>query len=168
MKEGLRTIIFSKGLYGIIRILLAILFLYGGAVKLMDPRAFARIISSYNLVPEVLLPFAAVGLPLLEVAAGLALLCDIRGGLAAVSSLLSLFLVALGYGIMQGLEADCGCFGADDIVGRDGLRQAFSRDLVLLGIAVPFLYVSRCVRAREGRRRSFTVAINKERRKWTC
>ncbi|MBI4634219.1 MAG: DoxX family membrane protein [Deltaproteobacteria bacterium] len=60
MKEGLRTILFSKWLYGIVRILLAALFLYGGAVKLMDPKAFARIISSYNLLPEVLLTFAAV------------------------------------------------------------------------------------------------------------
>ena len=128
------------------------LFLYGGAVKLMDPKAFARIISSYNLMPEVLLPFAAVGLTLLEVAAGLALLGDIRGGLAAVSGLLSLFLLVLGYGIMQGLEADCGCFGADDLAKRDGLWRAFSRDLVLLGIVVPFLCISRRVRAREGRR----------------
>jgi hypothetical protein len=148
MKERFRAIIFSKGLYGTVRIILALLFLYGGAIKLVDPKAFARVISAYGLVPETLLPFVAVGLPLLETLAGLALLGDRRGSLAVIASLLMLFLAVLGYGIVQGLDADCGCFGADDIARRDGLQQAFFRDLFLMGIVVPFLYLSRQVRAR--------------------
>lgn len=148
MKERFRAILFSKGLYGTVRILLALLFLYGGAIKLVDPKAFARVISGYGLVPETLLPFVAVGLPLLETLASIALLGDRRGSLAVISGLLILFLAVLGYGILQGLDADCGCFGAADIARRDGLRQAFFRDLLLMGIVVPFLYLSRRIRAR--------------------
>jgi uncharacterized membrane protein YphA (DoxX/SURF4 family) len=148
--ERFRAIIFSKGLYGTVRIILALLFLYGGAIKLVDPKAFARVISAYSLVPEALLPFVAVGLPLLETLAGLALLGDRRGSLAVIAGLLMLFLAVLGYGIIQGLDADCGCFGADDIARRDGLQQAFFRDLLLAAIVVPFLYLSRRVRARTG------------------
>ncbi len=147
MTERFRAIIFSKGLYGTIRIILALLFLYGGAVKLVDPKAFARVISAYSLVPVTLLPFVAVGLPLLETLAGPALLGDRRGSLAVIAGLLVLFLAVLGYGIIQGLDADCGCFGADDTARRDSLQQAFFRDLLLMGIVVPFLYLSRRVRA---------------------
>jgi uncharacterized membrane protein YphA (DoxX/SURF4 family) len=148
-KEVLKAIIFSKWLYGMLRMLLALLFLYGGGIKLMGPRAFARTIAAYNLLPEVLLPIVAIGLPLLETLAGISLLCDIRGSLATITGLLFLFLAVLGYGIMQGLDADCGCFGAEDIARQNGLEQAFFRDLLLLGIVVPFLYLSRRVRARE-------------------
>ena len=34
----------------------------------------------------------------------------------------------------------------DDLARRDALRQAFTRDLVLVGVVVPFLYVSRRLR----------------------
>ena len=88
-----------------------------------------------------------MGLPLLETLAGLALLGDRRGSLAAIAGLLMFFLVVLGYGMIQGLNTDCGCFGAEDIVRRDSLQQAFFRDLLLMGIVVPFLYLSRRVRA---------------------
>jgi hypothetical protein len=50
----------------IVRMALAALFLYGGVIKLFDPKAFAATISGYNLAPEALLPFLAVGLPLIE------------------------------------------------------------------------------------------------------
>ena len=133
----------SLWLYRVVRFGLALLFLYGGAIKLMDPKAFARIISAYQLVPEPLLPVVAVGLPLLETLAGLALLFEIRGGLAVISGLLGLFIAVLGYGILMDLDVDCGCFGAADLARRDALRQAFTRDLLMAGIVVPFLYISR-------------------------
>ena len=142
----MERILSSLWLYRVARFGLALLFLYGGAIKLMDPKAFARIISAYQLVPEPLLPVVAVGLPLLEALAGLALLFEIRGGLAVISGLLGLFIAVLGYGILMDLDVDCGCFGAADLARRDALRQAFTRDLLLVGVVVPFLYVSRRLR----------------------
>jgi uncharacterized membrane protein YphA (DoxX/SURF4 family) len=57
--------IFRQGLvhpwpYRIVRLALAALFIYGGAIKLFDPKAFAATISAYDLVPETFLPFVAV------------------------------------------------------------------------------------------------------------
>jgi len=133
----------------LIRIGLALMFLYGGALKLMDPKAFARVISAYGLVPEMLLPVVAVALPLLETLAGLALLFDRREGLAVISALLLSFVAILGYGIFIDLDVDCGCFSADDLTTRQGLRHALYRDLFLVGVVVPFLYLSRWLRSRK-------------------
>jgi uncharacterized membrane protein YphA (DoxX/SURF4 family) len=130
-------------LYNVVRICLSALFIYGGVIKLLDPKAFARTISSYDILPEVFLPVVAIGLPLLETIAGVGLLFDIRGSLAVISGLLTLFLVVLGFGILKDLDVDCGCFGVDELVKQDSLRQALYRDLALIGIIVPYLYLSR-------------------------
>ncbi len=133
--------------YRIVRILLAALFIYGGVMKLVDPRAFARTISGYDLVPEMLLPLIAVGLPIIETVAGIGLILDIRGSLTAIASLLSLFVLVLGYGIALDINVDCGCFGADDLDKRASLARAFWRDVFLVGIVLPYLYASRRMRS---------------------
>lgn len=132
--------------YRIVRAALAALFIYGGVLKLMDPKAFARTISGYDLVPEALLPVVAVGLPIIETAAGIALILDIHGSLAVIAGLLGMFIFVLGYGISLNLDVDCGCFGSDDLAKQAGLVQAFWRDLALGGIVVPYLYLSRWMR----------------------
>jgi uncharacterized membrane protein YphA (DoxX/SURF4 family) len=131
-----------------IRVALAVLFVYGGAMKLSDPTIFAKALSAYDLVPEQLLPVVAVGLPAVEVLAGFALILNIREGLIVISGLLGLFILVLGYGIYSDLSIDCGCFGPGEIIGRNTLRQAFYRDLVLIGAAT-YLHVSRRLRARQ-------------------
>jgi uncharacterized membrane protein YphA (DoxX/SURF4 family) len=145
--ERIRSMIAWIWSYRIVRIALAALFIYGGIVKLIDPKAFARTISGYGLVPEMLLPVVAVGLPLIETIAGIGLLLDIRGSLALIASLLGMFLLVLGYGISLNLDVDCGCFGADDLAKQAGLKQAFWRDVVLCGFVVPYLYLSRWLRS---------------------
>ena len=135
--------------YRVVRMALAALFIYGGVVKLFDPKAFARTISGYDLVPEMLLPVVAVGLPIVETVTGIGLLLDIRGSLAVIAGLLGMFICVLGYGISLNLDVDCGCFGADDLAKQAGLVRAFWRDLALGGIVVPYLYLSR--RARSGK-----------------
>jgi len=145
-KDTIIKIVSSRRLYVFVRIGLAALFLYGGAVKLMDPGAFARVIDAYGLVPEAMLPFVAVSLPILEVAAGLALLLDRREGLAVITGLLLLFVAVLGYGVWQDLDVDCGCFSQEELASRDGLRNALYRDIFLVGVVIPFLYLSRWMR----------------------
>jgi uncharacterized membrane protein YphA (DoxX/SURF4 family) len=142
-----RAILHSRWPDLAIRGILAFLFMYGGGLKLMDPKAFAATISHYDLIPEVLLPVVAIGLPALEVAAGTALLFNVRGGLTMITGLLALFVAVLGYGILSDLNVDCGCFGPEEIAGQQSLRQAFVRDLLLIG-AASFLYYTRRARAK--------------------
>jgi hypothetical protein len=83
----------------------------------------------------------AIGLPLLEVTAGIGLMFDIRGSLALIAGLLLLFIALLGYGIWMGLDVDCGCFGPEDpeAAAFHGLRLSLFRDLVMMA-GVIFLY----------------------------
>ena len=147
--ENIVGIIFtSLWSYRIIRFGLSAIFIYAGVIKLFDPKDFARIISSYDIIPEALLPVVAIGLPLLETVAGIGLLLDIRGSLAVISLLLGLFVCILGYGILNDLSVDCGCFGIEELTKQDALHQAFWRDLFLAGIILPYLYLSRWYRTR--------------------
>jgi hypothetical protein len=129
--------------YRIVRMALASLFIYGGIFKFFDPKDFAATISAYDLVPGVLLPVFAVGLPLIETIAGLALFFDRPWGLHLITGLLALFVFVLGYGILGDINVDCGCFGAEELDKQAGLREAFYRDLVLIGVVAPYLYLSR-------------------------
>ena len=102
-------------LYHFLRLALACIFIYAGFIKLLDPRAFAHAIAQYDLMPEGLLPLVAVGLPALELLAGLGLICEVRGSLTIIAVLLLIFLVILGYAVWQNLDIDCGCFTADEL-----------------------------------------------------
>jgi hypothetical protein len=150
--------IFRKGLsypwpYRIVRIALAGFFIYSSASKFFNPKTFAATISAYDLVPEALLTVFAVGLPLIETTAGLALVLDRVWGLHLITGLLALFVFVLGYGILGDLNVDCGCFGAEELDKQAGLREALYRDLILIGVVTPYLYFARLVRGFAGNRK---------------
>lgn len=139
----------SETAYRLIRWSLAVVFIYAGGTKLLDPQAFAVLIDSYGIVPDLLLMPAAIGLPLLEVIAAVGLMADIRGSLTAIGGLLVVFMAILGYGIWMGLDVDCGCFGSEDPESRayHGLREALYRDYLMLA-GVLYLYAWRAYRRR--------------------
>ena len=130
----------------IIRFVLGCVFMYAGFIKLIDPKAFAKVISQYDLIPENLLAPVAVGLPLIEFLAGLGLILKIRGSLSLIFSMLVLFVFVLWYGILKDLSIDCGCFTPEEIAGHDSIQRAFYRDLVMIG-AVFFMYAHRFIRS---------------------
>lgn len=143
LAASMKAILALPFLYNAVRIGIAALFIYAGVTKLLDPKAFARIVSAYGIVPEAILPVVAIGLPLLETIAGVGLLFDIRGSLTVISGLLGLFILVLGFGILKDLNVDCGCFGTEELAQQSSLRQALYRDLALIGIIIPYLYLSR-------------------------
>jgi uncharacterized membrane protein YphA (DoxX/SURF4 family) len=126
-------------LYHFLRLGLACIFIYAGFIKLLDPRAFAHTIAQYDLIPETLLPLVAVGLPALELLAGVGLIFEVRGSLTIIALLLLIFLVILGYAVWHNLDIDCGCFTADELDAQHSVKTAFWRDLIMIG-ATLFLY----------------------------
>lgn len=87
----------NKGLlsiwpYRIVRLIIGVIFVWAGSTKLMAPKAFAQLISEYGLVPENLLLAVAIGLPVLELLAGLGLIFDFRGCLWITTALILLFI----------------------------------------------------------------------------
>jgi len=128
--------------------MLGVIFIYAGGTKLLEPEIFAVLIEAYGIVREGLLMPVAIGLPLLEMIAGIGLLFDIHGSLAMITGLLVLFMVVLGYGIWMGLDVDCGCFGPEDPEAEafHGLRLSLFRDLLMMA-GVFFIYGWRRYRA---------------------
>ncbi len=128
--------------YFIIRLALGSIFIYAGFIKLLDPKAFAKAISLYYILPDVLLAPVAIGLPIIELLAGLGLIFNIRGSLAVISALLLCFTAVLGYGIFNNLNIDCGCFSSEEIREQNSLKTAFYRDLIMMG-GIFFLFLSK-------------------------
>lgn len=104
------------------RLLLAGVWIAAGGLKMADPAAALRAVRAYRLLPEDPVPPVAFGLPVVEVALGLALLLGAAVRLAPVASavLLAVFVVALASTWARGLQIDCGCFGGGgvDAAGR--------------------------------------------------
>lgn len=128
-----------------IKTCLGLIFVWAGAIKLGDPKTFAEILSAYELVPESLLIPMAIGLPGLEVIAGLGLIFDVKGSLGFIFGLLITFIIVLWFGILKDLEIDCGCFSTGDLKEQDSLRSALYRDMVMI-VGVFYLFWHRTVR----------------------
>lgn len=129
------THIFFRWVYHAVRIAISGLFLYAAGGKLLDLSSFALTISDYGLLPESMIGPTAIFLVIAELAAALALLLDLRGGLTGITLLLLLFIAVLMYGIQLGIDVDCGCFGSGEPGHKSsqGLYQAVYRDLLMLG-----------------------------------
>jgi uncharacterized membrane protein YphA (DoxX/SURF4 family) len=131
----------SELLYRLVCWTLSGLFIWAGALKLADPPAFAVIINDFGMVPAWGVMPLAILLPVVEIAAALGLVFDLRGSLAVITGLLGLFIAILGYAIWLELDIDCGCFGPEDPESRayGGLRTSLYRDLAMAG-GVLYLY----------------------------
>ena len=122
------------------RWLLAIIFLVAGVPKLADLKEFAGIIDAYGLLPESLVYPSAFVIASMEVVAAVGLVFKRKFGLHLTAILLCIFIGVLTYGIVLGLDIDCGCFSQTDPEFRafSGLKTALIRDIVLL---VPLVYL---------------------------
>lgn len=97
----------------VIAILIGALFVYAGAVKVIDPVAFARDIDNYKMFPWKVGVSLAFYLPWLEIFCGLALITRVffRGSVFIVTSLMTVFIIASVVAKARGLDVSCGCFG---------------------------------------------------------
>lgn len=115
-------------------------FLVAGALKLPDPDAAVRAVRAYRLLPEPLVAPVAFGLPVLEIAVGLALVAGVFVRTAAVAgaALLVVFLAGVGSAWARGLQIDCGCFGGGGEVaaGETAYPAEVVRDVALLAVAL--------------------------------
>ena len=141
----IKKILLSPKLDLIIRLVIGSVFIYAGFIKLIDPKAFAKVISQYDIVPDSLLPVFAIGLSSVEFLAGLGLVLNIRGSLMVIFNLLIVFIMVLGYGIFNDMNIDCGCFSNEEINAHNSLKQALFRDLFMI-VAACYLYVYKRVR----------------------
>jgi uncharacterized membrane protein YphA (DoxX/SURF4 family) len=126
------------------RILLGGVFVVAGVLKVPDPAAAVRAVRAYQLLPEPLVAPVAFGLPVVEIAVGLALLVGVFVRTAAIAAavLLVVYLVGVGSAWARGLQIDCGCFGKGGTVaaGRTAYPLDVVRDAALLLIALALAF----------------------------
>ena len=122
------------------RVVVGGVFVVAGALKIPDPAAAVRAVRAYQLLPEPLVAPVAFGLPVIEIAVGLALLLGVFVRTAAIAAavLLMVFLVGVGSAWARGLQIDCGCFGNGGQVGagETAYPAEVLRDLALLVAAL--------------------------------
>ncbi|MBW2689572.1 MAG: DoxX family membrane protein [Deltaproteobacteria bacterium] len=110
----------KRFLYHLARLILALVFVYAGAVKMQNVTAFAGHVAAYQILPYALNYLVAATLPYVEFLAGILLLLNarVRPALLVVGSMTLVFMVALVSVLLRGLEIDCGCFdpgGGQDV-----------------------------------------------------
>jgi putative oxidoreductase len=127
----------------VLRIAMGLLFIYSGFSKVLDPENFGKVISLYDLSPEILVPYAAVIFSFIEMIIGLLLLFGFK---IKASSFLSIILmifwiIIISISIFRGKSFDCGCFELKQfgIAEEIGLPVVF-RDIVFLCILLLVFY----------------------------
>ena len=129
----------GKHLLSILRVVLATIFVYAGALKINDAVAFAGNIAAYKLLPYFAVYLAAAILPWLEICCGLLLIIGwrVRAAAGMVVLLNIVFIIALAAAMVRGLDIDCGCF--KQAGAKTPAWQALLRDVVLLAMAMTVL-----------------------------
>ena len=97
----------------IVDVIVGGIFIYAGAIKVLDPVQFANDIDNYKILPWTISVGLAFYLPWLEMFCGLALILRrlYLGGLSILTGLVAVFLVATIAAKVRGLDITCGCFG---------------------------------------------------------
>jgi uncharacterized membrane protein YphA (DoxX/SURF4 family) len=132
------------------RVVLGCTFIVASLDKIIHPELFARTVYNYQLLPEAAVNVVALWIPWLELVGGVLLLLGfwIPGSVLLLTSLLVVFLGALGFNLARGLDVACGCFSTSS---KDPVT-AFTllRDSLFLLVAL-YLFWFHHVRGTESR-----------------
>ena len=133
----------------ILCLVFGVAFVYAGFRKIQDPGLFLIDIRSFDLLPDPFAAWLALGLPWLELLAGLAVMIGFlrKGGLLLLNLALGAFFVAILSAWSRGLDIRCGCFGSSE--ASTSYIELIARDSVLLAMGLFLLLRD----GREGARR---------------
>jgi uncharacterized membrane protein YphA (DoxX/SURF4 family) len=136
----------------LLRFALAAVFIYAGAVKILEAQRFALDVQHYELTPWIVSVIVAVYLPWLEVIAGVALIVRRQqlGALIALGGMTTVFLGALLSAWARGLDISCGCFGKESRNIQTNFPLLLAQDLALLAV-IGFLFAMEVRRANRKR-----------------
>ncbi len=114
-------------MWRIVDLIVGGIFVYAGAIKVLDPVQFANDIDNYKTLPWFVSVRLAFYLPWLEIFCGFAIIFRFlyRGGLSILTALIAIFIGATIVAKIRGLDITCGCFG------HASRNRNFSTHLVL-------------------------------------
>ncbi len=122
------------------RLLLGGIFVYASIDKILQPTEFAKVVYNYQILPAMASNLTAMGLPWLELFAGLALLVGLwrTESSLILSMLLVVFIVALSVNLVRGVDIDCGCLTLGE-GGRSISLLTIVEDILLLAAGMVVL-----------------------------
>ena len=106
---------FQIALYHVLRLFLGVVFVYASYDKILNPQAFAKAVYNYQILPDAAVNLVALTLPWLELVIGVCLVGGIwlPGATVVSSGLLIMFISALIFNQLRGLDIHCGCFSTE-------------------------------------------------------
>jgi len=122
------------------RLVLALIFIFFAIEKIADPALFSKEINNYQIMPNFLVNITALVLPWIELLAGLMLILGIklRASSAIIASMLLVFIFAVAAAMIQGLNINCGCSGANS--QKVGWQKIFENLALIVLAAYIFLF----------------------------
>jgi uncharacterized membrane protein YphA (DoxX/SURF4 family) len=127
-----------------LRLFIGLVLLSTGVGKLLDVPGFARVLATYDVLPDGLLPPLALAVPLAELAVAAWLFSGRRlPGAGAASAAMHLAYAAWSAAALwRGLRLDnCGCFGV--FLARPLGWRTVAEDLVMTGLSVALVALAR-------------------------
>ena len=117
-----------------IRLVLGLTFIWASWHKILAPDEFARIIYGYGVFPGPSINLLAIGLPYIELLAGLCLIAGVyrRPALIIINAMLLGFSLVIAFNLIRGHQFDCGCFSFEETSGTLSAAWLLVRDLVML------------------------------------
>lgn len=93
------------------RMVVSLIFIFFAIDKISDPAHFAKEISNYKLLPDILINISAIVLPWIELFIGFLLFIGVKVRPAAIitGGLLIVFIIAVSIAMINGLNINCGC-----------------------------------------------------------
>jgi hypothetical protein len=111
------------------------LLLIAGVGKLLNLQFFRKLLSSYEILPSLMVPSLSIAFPVTELITGIAILLDLFDPAAQLLAavLFGLFVIAIVVNLVcRQREIPCGCFGR----GQDAISwRLVIRNLALVGLA---------------------------------
>ena len=119
-----------------LRLALGVVFLYASYDKILHPQAFAQAVYNYQILPDDIINLTALVLPWLELLLGLCLVSGywLSGATVTSTGLIAVFIGALVFNQIRGLDIHCGCFSTEITEGPADLWTV-ARDLLFLAVS---------------------------------
>ncbi|RLC04874.1 MAG: hypothetical protein DRH90_07485 [Deltaproteobacteria bacterium] len=123
--------------FHVLRLALGGVFLYACYDKILHPLAFAEAVYNYQILPDAAVNLVALILPWIELLVGLCLVSGLwlPGATLMSTGMLTVFISALLFNQVRGLDIHCGCFATATTASPAGL-WTIVRDLSFLAASV--------------------------------
>ena len=125
-KMDMKSVLESRYLNYIIRLIMGIVFIYASYSKILDPVAFSSNIHNCGVTPVYIENLIAIVLPWLELFIGIGLITGIkyRASIDISIYLMWAFIILISQAYLRGKSIDCGCF-MNDISPSDAAEKRF-------------------------------------------